>query len=638
MSASSFSFSHTIACTIPTCAYETEACLGTLRLRISHSGDQLGHWSDTSVHFTLFRSDLRPMLTAVEPELIPGIGTFADLRSSHVLSLHGSNFAPTGPVSGLRCRFGASGAQVTASFVHKALVRCASPFVPPNHTDAEADGLIEIGDDPPSVGTILLSLTVNGDAPEPMWAEPPLNLTFYDGSAPPQVDSFDPIQAQSMLPVEISIYGSNFAPMQVMEEDHPDTTHSHHHRRCHHHHRHRCHQRRLLHPRRLRAAASASAFPMFFLESPSSLLISPLSSCTCPCCVYVCVCVCVCASPPMHRPFSQAGSGYPDAQLACSYRGEAVAATWVSDTMLRCSLNPSPLGSFEVISVLSHSLEGASVSRMTIFDPGALPIVTRIDPPFGSVEADTAFAYTLHGANFAPTGELRCRFGFGDGVGDVMAEYISPMAILCARPAFAAAIDVPVVASIDGGAHFSSTAARFTFRNESMPPTVSSYSPRFGSALGGTLLHVKGTNFAPHPELHCTIGGVYARATFDSATLIQCATPPSDSPVGSSDANLTVHVAPGYLGSAVALAAFTYHMPLEEPTVSRVDPPFGSVSGGEVIRVHGSNFAPTGAGSLLCQFGLRVPSAASFETHSTVRPPARARARVGLGMRSLAMP
>ena len=73
----------------------------------------------------------------------------------------------------------------------------------------------------------------------------------------------------------------------------------------------------------------------------------------------------------------------------------------------------------------------------------------------------------------------KCRYGF-DATGDVDAEYISPDQILCARPAFALPMDVPVVASSDNGLNFSTTAARFTFRNGSSHPTISSYSPIYG--------------------------------------------------------------------------------------------------------------------------------------------------------------
>ena len=115
-------------------------------------------------------------------------------------------------------------------------------------------------------------------------------------------------------------------------------------------------------------------------------------------------------------------------------------------------------GSFAPIGLLSHGLQGNSSHRLTYYDSTSGPLVTSISPAYGHVEADPQPAYTLHGSNFAPTGELRCRFGFGSA-GDTTAEYISPTQIACARPSFEAPMDVPVVASIDGGDTFSVTAA-----------------------------------------------------------------------------------------------------------------------------------------------------------------------------------
>ena len=90
---------------------------------------------------------------------------------------------------------------------------------------------------------------------------------------------------------------------------------------------------------------------------------------------------------------------------------------------------------------------------------------------------------------------LKCRYGF-DATGDVDAEYISPDQILCARPAFALPMDVPVVASSDNGLNFSTTAARFTFRNGSSHPTISSYSPIYGKRSKRAATH----NPPPPPQ------------------------------------------------------------------------------------------------------------------------------------------
>ena len=193
-------------------------------------------------------------------------------------------------------------------------------------------------------------------------------------------------------------------------------------------------------------------------------------------------------------------------------------------------------------------------------------------------------------------------------------------------------MDVPVVASSDGGANFSTTAARFTYRNETTPPVISSYSPIYGAASGGTRLYVRGTNFAPHPDLHCDLGGVWGPATFESANLVRCLTPPAAAPEGSAMVPISVCVGNGddattgiHDFSPPSAVLYTYYTPAAAPVVSSLVPRYGTVSGadggeaGGSVRVHGSNFAPVARGQLVCQWGLRPPAEATFVSSELVR-------------------
>ena len=125
------------------------------------------------------------------------------------------------------------------------------------------------------------------------------------------------------------------------------------------------------------------------------------------------------------------------------------------------------------------------------------------------------------------------------------AVYVSPSTLACGRPAFDQPADVPVVVALDVGPDgtpaFSTTAARFTYYdvNATEFVTLSHYTPRYGPARGGTTLYLSGTNFAPHPHLHCVVGEQRAPATFDSATLLRCSTPPMHAADGSADVTVT---------------------------------------------------------------------------------------------------
>ena len=70
--------------------------------------------------------------------------------------------------------------------------------------------------------------------------------------------------------------------------------------------------------------------------------------------------------------------------------------------------------------------------------------------------------------------------------------------------------DVPLVASIDGGVTFSPTAARFTYYDGAVAPTVSRFTPAYGPSVGGSVVLLGGTNFAPHTSLRCEVGGMAA--------------------------------------------------------------------------------------------------------------------------------
>ena len=165
--------------------------------------------------------------------------------------------------------------------------------------------------------------------------------------------------------------------------------------------------------------------------------------------------------------------------------------------------------------------------ELTYYDPSRVPLVRSAVPAYGQLHANDSHVVHLYGDYFAPTGALRCRYGFGDGAG-VDARFVSPSEIVCARAAAAVAADVPLVASIDGGVTFSPTAARFTYYDGAVAPTVSRFPPAYGPSVGGSVVLLGGTNFAPHTSLRCEVGGMAAAATFDSATQVRCAAPPAN--------------------------------------------------------------------------------------------------------------
>ena len=499
-------------CPLPTC--DSEACLSTLYVLASHSGlhsnPAAGGWSTRFARFTFYESGEPPLLRGFGPEAMPGAGSFADSRSSHNLTLHGSNFAPTG--GALRCSFGAAG-EVVATFVNASVVECASPTPNAGRPINETGGVI---------GTVALRVTTSGGVTNASanWSAAAFNVTFYDGAIPPVVDTFSPRYAHATEAVQLEVVGANYAPLGA-------------------------------------------------------------------------------------------------AQLRCVFGDLDVPADFVSDRAVRCTLPPAPSGTHGPLVVVSHNLTGASMGTLTYYDRDTLPTVHRISPSFGGLDADPAFGYIVEGANFAPTGGLRCRFGF-DASGDTAAVFVRPDAIACQRPAFAFAADVPVVASHDGGGNFSSTAARFTYYNQSRPPSLSALAPPYGPSAGGGRITITGANFAPHPLLHCRVGGMHAAASFDSSRLVSCRVPPS--PNASADAGIELSL-DGTDGGLATLdgVLFTYFDETRRPTVSSIEPRYGHIGGGVGVLVSGSNFIPAAEGLLQCLWDLDLRTNATFVSHAAVR-------------------
>jgi len=544
-------------CAAPRCA--DESCLGTHLLRASFGGFSSAS-ADSGVHFTFYKSAEAPQLLSVMPAALPGRGALIDVSEASgadkllPLTLHASNLAPT--LGALRCSFNdgiAWDVHVTATFVDAHLAYCTPPA---------NDGL----------GTRFLSITHDSGG---RWSSN-YQLTLYDGSSPPLVESFAPILAATPLhrgasppaispgtdayeyavgarrDTDLQISGSNFAPIASL------------------------------------ACVFTDGSATFFAAA--------------------------------HGSASSAVSAITSGSITTP-------ATFVSDKRVVCAAPPAATGASPTVGVtLGIGSGGVGVAggyNLVYYGPMELPTVLELNPPFGDLLAVGSSAHVMRGTNFAPTGMLRCRYGFNaDASYDVDASFVSVSSIACARPSFDIPLDVPVLASHDG-ANFSTTAARFTYYDAAQPPTLSSFSPNFGPHPGsGVVLHVSGTNFAPTPTLACSVGGVVSAATFDSSFLVRCALPPMGGSYADGSADVAVGVTTdGAVYTELNGAYFTYYDPRLPPTISFVTPNFGSVSGGEIVSIFGSNFIPAATGRLLCTWAGSgaPPSAATFDSHALLR-------------------
>ncbi|HEX7418468.1 MAG TPA: IPT/TIG domain-containing protein, partial [Thermoanaerobaculia bacterium] len=116
------------------------------------------------------------------------------------------------------------------------------------------------------------------------------------------------------------------------------------------------------------------------------------------------------------------------------------------------------------------------------------------------------------------------------------------------------------------------------------PPTITSFTPRTGSASGGTVVAITGTNFQNGATV--MFGDASAvSTTVNSATSINAMSPVH----AAGDVTLTVTNPDGQTASS---GSFTYTTPA--PSVVSVSPSSGSNAGGTGITITGSNFvSPT---------------------------------------------
>jgi hypothetical protein len=114
-------------------------------------------------------------------------------------------------------------------------------------------------------------------------------------------------------------------------------------------------------------------------------------------------------------------------------------------------------------------------------------------------------------------GKMRCRFGDAP---IVAARWVNETMLACRAPAHAPG-EVRLAVSLNGGADFS-FGATYSFEERE---TVTGVSPTSGSARGGTLVEVRGTNLL-QGALECRFGARVVPARVDSSTRAVCQAPP----------------------------------------------------------------------------------------------------------------
>ncbi len=224
------------------------------------------------------------------------------------------------------------------------------------------------------------------------------------------------------------------------------------------------------------------------------------------------------------------------------------------------------------------------------------PVITDISPPAGNKAGGNNI--TITGTNL--TGATSVAFGKSISTNITV---VNDTTLTCITPIGAVGA-AGVIVRTGGGP--SSIFASFTFVT---PASIGTISPLTGSTAGGTLVTIKGKDFAGATSV--TIGGVEAISfTIVNPTLITCITP--------------ARAAPGAFGIIVTTAGgqskqFSFYNYLTPPVITGISPAFGGIAGGNIVTLTGTSF--TGATSVTFNGKAATPIKVVDSTTITCKVP-----------------
>ena len=249
---------------------------------------------------------------------------------------------------------------------------------------------------------------------------------------------------------------------------------------------------------------------------------------------------------------------------AVKFAGAAATAVKVEAPSEIIATSPAGSGTVKVTVTTTGGTSAESPADHYTYIPA--PTVTKVEPSSGPAAGGTVV--TITGSGFLTGATVT----IGSAASEV--EVVSATEITAKTAAHAEGED-PVVVTDGGGT--SSGSVKYTY----IPaPTVTKLEPSSGPAGGGTQVRITGSNLA---------GASAVKFAGVSATAVKVESPSeivATSPAGSGTVNVTV-TTPGGTSAESSADHYTY---IPAPTVTKVDPPSGSVVGGTAVTIKGSGF------------------------------------------------
>lgn len=262
------------------------------------------------------------------------------------------------------------------------------------------------------------------------------------------------------------------------------------------------------------------------------------------------------------------------------------------------------------LSLNGHDFHGGASGSVITFTYLQDPVIVSLSPSFGWKKGGTEIFARLDRTYLYPHSPLYCVFGSGDFV---LITWKAADYVACFSPPMREDVSVvSVYISYDPMSNIRvKMGATFTYVDAVI---INKVSPAWGSVIGGTRLDVYGENFRNVFDLRCVISHFITVAEFVSNKHVKCVTPMSHN-VGEV-VTVEVFSQSGSIKTYHSEAKFQYH---SNPTVSFIEPLFGTIEGGASVSVYGNGFNKKFSLYMQCRFGVNtLPVQATYVNESKI--------------------
>ncbi len=280
------------------------------------------------------------------------------------------------------------------------------------------------------------------------------------------------------------------------------------------------------------------------------------------------------------------GTGFTPTSTV-SFGGTPAAVTFVSDTEITVLAPPHVTGPVGV----TVTTPNGGTSAPTQYNYADPPFILSLSPSSGPLAAGTSV--TITGSDFTGTTAVKFGGNQADITGTPTDTQITVLAPGALNPG---PVDVTVIA-IGGTGIFGNG---YTYV---AAPVITNISPSSGPTGVGPLMTITGTNFTGATVVN--FGSSTAIPTVISDTEITVTPPPH----AAETVDLTVTTLNG------GTSASTPYIYLDPPTITTIDPTEGSLAGGTLVTIDGTNFTATGT---TVTFNSSLPVMATFVSSSRI--------------------